>query len=100
MNAGVALPLDEYLEAGWMADLGLEPITYTDPETDETYVAALSLNNVSALRELGVMLNQGSGLIVAGNSTNIESSMNAIEYIIRALVEGTYAPSTTAEPAA
>lgn len=94
------LPLDEYLAAGWMDGLDLEPVEYTSAETGETSIAALRLDNVAALRDLGVMNNEGACLVIAANGTNIDTSMAVAERLLRNLMEGNYAPAETAQPAA
>lgn len=98
MGSGMCTPLDEYLAAGWMEGLDLEPIHFTNEETGETYIAALRLDNVDALRELGVMNNEGAFLVIAANSSNVETTMATTEYIVRRLMEGYNAPAETAEP--
>lgn len=96
----VYLPLDDYLDDGWLADLGLEPVTHTSTETGETHVAALRLDSVSALAELGAINNDGAALMILWNSTNLDTTMNVVEHLIRGLVEGDYAHSEGTEPAA
>ena len=99
VNSGVALPLDEYLESGWMEGLGLEPITFVDEETGESFIAALSLNNVSALPELGIMYPENGGLIIAANSTNQASTMKAVETMMHTLMEVDYVQAHRPESA-
>lgn len=96
----VYLPLDDYLADGWLADLDLEPVMHTSVETGETHVAALRLDNVPALAEMGAINNNGAALMIMWNSTNLETSMNVVEHMIRGLVEGTYASAENTEPAA
>lgn len=98
-NSGVALPLDEYLEAGWMEGLDLQPITFVDEETGESFIAALSLNNVSALPELGIMYPENGGLVIAANSTNLETTMKTIETMMHTLMEGDYVQAHRPESA-
>lgn len=96
----VYLPLDDYLADGWLADLGLEPVTHTSVETGETHVAALRLDNVPALAELGAINNNGATLMIMWNSTNLDTTMNVVEHMIRGLVEGTYASAESTQPEA
>lgn len=96
----VYLPLDDYLADGWMADLDLEPVMHTSVETGETHVAALRLDNVPALAEMGAINNNGAVLMIMCNSTNLETSMNVVEHMIRGLVEGTYAYPESTQPEA
>lgn len=97
MGTGMCVPLDDYLAAGWMEGLDLEPVSFTNEETGETYIAALRLDNVTALRELGVMANEDAFLVMASNGTNLETSMATTEYIIRTLMEGYDAPAEASE---
>ena len=96
----VYMPLDEYLENGWLADLDLEPVMHTSQETGETHVAALRLDNVPALAELGAFNNNGAVLMIMWNSTNLETTMDVVEHMIRGMVEGTYASAENMQPAA
>ena len=92
-------PLDDYLDAGWMEGLDLEPYYYTSDETGETYIAALSLENVTGLDELNAFTTEGAYLIIAANGTNIDTSMEVTEYIVRTLMEGDYASTESTESA-
>lgn len=94
------LPLEEYLDAGWMEDLGLEPLEYTSAESGETHVAGLKLDSVTALRDLGAFNNEGACLIIAANGTNIDTSMAVAEHILKTLLEGDYASAQSTQPAA
>lgn len=96
----VYMPLDDYLADGWLADLDLEPVMHTSQETGETHVAALRLDNVPALAEMGAFNNNGAVLMIMWNSTNLETTMNVVEHMIRGLVEGTYASAENTQPAA
>ena len=100
MRSEAFLPLDEYLDAGWMADLGLDPVTYTSEETGETWIAALRLDTVNALAETGSFPNQGACLIVAANCTNVDTSLEVAQYVVERLLEGYDAPAESAEPTA
>ena len=88
----IALPLNDYLDTGWMADAGLEPITVVNEETGETYIGGLSLTSVNGLAEMGALANQDAVLIIPSNSSNIETSMAVVERVIRDIQEGAYAP--------
>jgi len=96
----VYMPLDDYLADGWLADLDLEPVMHTSVETGETHVAALRLDNVPALAQMGAINNNGAVLMIMWNSTNLETSMNVVEHMIRGLVEGTYAHPESTQPEA
>lgn len=89
----VYMPLDDYIADGWLADLGLEPVMHTSIETGETHIAGLRLDNVTALSELGAFNNNGAVLMIMWNSTNLETTMNVVEHMIRGLMEGAYAPA-------
>lgn len=82
----VALPLDEYLANGWLEGLDLEPLYFTHPETNETYIAGIKLDNVTSLITKNVMNCQGAAVIIAVNGTNIETSMATVEHVLRELV--------------
>lgn len=93
----MAYPLDEALANGWMDGLGLEPIYHTSEETGQTYVAALSMENVEALKQTG-MNTEDAALFIAGNGTNIDTTLQVVEYIITELVEGYDASAASAQP--
>lgn len=99
VNSEICLPLDAYLEDGWMDGLGLEPVYCVDEETGETFIGGLSLDSLDELAEWGVMNNQGACLVIASNGTNQESSMRVIEYMIREIVEGRYVQAVEPESA-
>ena len=85
-NSEAMLPLDEYLDAGWLSQYSLEYATYTNPETGETYINAVSLDTMDGLHELGFN-NKGAYLGLAANTTNLESTMKAVEALL-ALMAG------------
>jgi len=97
-------PLDEYVDNGYLSIYDLEPYYFTleDEETgeSETYLAGLSLDNVDALAQLGAFNNDGAFLCVANNGGNVQTTMKALEYMLEDLMEGNYAGTETAEPAA
>ena len=88
LQGEVALPLDDYLANGWMEGLDLPTITFINEETGEEYIAALRLDNVTALSENGIFNNESACLIVAVNGTNIDTTMATLDYMIRSLMEG------------
>ena len=90
-SEGVAMPLEEALEDGWMAGTGLEPVSWTSEETGETHVLGLRLDSLESLRTLGAMNNEGAVLIVSDGSTNLETSMAVAEEFVKGLMEGRYA---------
>lgn len=96
----VYLPLDEYLANGWLEGLDLEPMTYTSEVTGETCIAAIRLDNLPQIAELGAISNGGATLMIMNNSTNLETTMEVIDHMIRNMLEGNYAPAESTEPAA
>lgn len=96
----IGLALEDYLDEGWMEEYGLEPVSYSDPETGETHVVALRLDDVDALADIGSFNNEGACLFIGGNSNNVDTSMQVIEYVVGQLMEGNYAPAESIEPAA
>ena len=66
----------------------------------EPYVAALDLSPFTGLVDLGVMESDGLYLVVASNGTNKETSVETIEYMLRQIAEGNYAPAASTEPEA
>ena len=92
-SMGLAKPLEEALDSGWMEGLGLEPVMCENEETGETFIGGLSLDHLHALLDLGVMNNEGAVLVVASNSGNEETSMAVIEHIVQALEELENAPA-------
>lgn len=96
--------LTEYVEEGWLAEYGLEPYIaeYSDEETGENYklMVGLKLDSVTALKESGAFLNDGAYLCVTMNGGNIETTMKALEVMMRDLTEGKYAQPENSEPAA
>jgi len=95
----VYLPLDEYLANGWLEGLDLEPVTYTSETTGETCIAAVRLDNVTALAELGAVSPTGATLMIMNNSTNLETTMDVIDHMLRNMLEGNYAPAESSESA-
>ena len=85
------LPLDDLWAKGWLAEGGLEPYyaTVTDEETGEsdTYLAGLSLDNMTALSGMRAFDNSGAYLVIAANGENIDASVRAAEYLVEDLKE-------------
>ena len=98
------LDLEPYVKAGWMADCGLEPYEaeFSDDETGEHYrlTAGLRLDSVAALYDLRAFYNEGAYLCVTGNGGNVDSTLRALEIIMKALTEGDYAQPENPEPTA
>lgn len=101
---GGCYPLDEWLDAGWLEELGLERWTYTETDeasgTEKTYTAALSLDKIDALRDNGIFENRGAYLVIASNGGNIATTRETVTYMLTQLAEGNYVPAATEEPAA
>lgn len=91
VNSEACLPLDEYLEAGWMKDKGLEPyyVTVEDEETGErnTFLAALKIDGLNGLMNRGAYENKGAYLAVMQNGTNTETTMKVLEHMADMLKE-------------
>ena len=89
VSAGGALPLDDYLEAGWLAGYPLAPYraTLVDGETGEpvTRTVGLRLDGIDALAKLGALDNEGACLAIAANSDNLETAMRAVEFMLEDL---------------
>ena len=91
IDSQACLPLDEYLADGWMADTGLEPryADIKDPETGKTtrILAGLRVDSLTALWDMQAFRNEGACLCVAANSTNLETSMQVAEAMVKALAK-------------
>ena len=89
VNSGGALPLDGYVDSGWLTGYGLEP--YWANETDEItgvqarHIYGLRLDRVEALAGLGAFDNAGACLAVATNSDNLETTLRTLEVLIEDL---------------
>ena len=81
------VPLDEYV---------------ADEETGEsqTFLAGLRLDSVTALSQMGAFNNQGAFLCVASNGGNVETTMKALETMMKDLTEAADAGTENTEPAA
>lgn len=95
-GAEAALDLEPYLEAGWLEGLDIETqeIEIYDFDIDGTvkevlgsYIGAIKLDNVDGLYKCGAMDNEGTYLVIASNGTNIETTMETVEIMMRALME-------------
>lgn len=95
----VYLPLDEYLANGWLEGLDVEPLAYTSETTGETCIAAIRLDNVTALAELGAINYNGATLMIMNNSTNLETTLDVLDHMLRNMLEGNYAPAESTESA-
>lgn len=91
------LPLEDYLADGWLEGLDVETVSATSTETGETHIAGIRLDNVEALAELGAFQNQDAVLIICYGSTNVETTMDTVEYMLRNMLEGKYAPAESTE---
>ena len=80
--SGVYLPLDEYIANGWLAEYDMESVEYTDAETGESYIAALKFATPDSLKALRVTGDE-TYIGIAGNTTNLESTMRVIEEFLR-----------------
>lgn len=98
------MDLEDSLAQGWLSEYGLEPYTaeWTDEETGEHYrhLVGLRLDDVDALIEMGAFNNEGAFLCVAVNGGNVETTMKALEVMMKDLTEGDYAHADDPEPAA
>lgn len=83
VNSGACLPLDEYWDAGWLNDSGLEAYyaTVTDSETGEshTLLAGLKADGLKALSERKAFDIKDACLVIAANGDNIDASIRAVE---------------------
>lgn len=107
LTSGVCLALDEYLAEGWLEGIEYEPFTYTDldyetdppTEISDPYIAAVKLGAIPALQDMAVIYDE-LYMVVAGNCTNLETSMETIEYLLTELTEAEDAPAPSSEPEA
>ena len=90
-QAGAAMPLEDAVADGWLADFGLEPYyaTVTDEETGatRTFLAGLRLDAVDGLAALGAFDNRGAFLTLPVSGENPREAMLAMEYLLEALRE-------------
>lgn len=93
------LPLDEYLDAGWLENLDGELYTHTS-EDGVTSVAGIGIDNLTALIDRVAMNCNDAYLVVAPTSTNLETSMTVMEHIVNNLLEESNASADSEEPAA
>ena len=94
------LPLDESVAAGWLGEYGLEPYYAAREDEDgnkgETYMAGLKLDGVTALVKRQAFENEGAYLCVTANGGNVETTMKALETIMRDLTEASDAGTEAA----
>lgn len=81
VNAGACLPLDSYLEAGWMSGHNLEPYRVAE----DAPVSGLRLDSLDALSKLGAFDNEGAFLAVAVNGHNVDSTLRALQIMVEDL---------------
>lgn len=95
-GADAVLNLEPYLESGWLEGLDVETVEVEIYDYDNTgevrqlkdkYIGAIKLDNVNALRSLGAMENEGAYLVIACNGTNIDTTMYAVDTLMRLLME-------------
>ena len=96
-GAEAALNLEPYLEAGWLEGLDVETHEIEIYDFDTTgeileikdrYIGAIKLDNVDGLYNRGAMENEGTYLVIASNGTNIETTIETVEVMLRDLMEG------------
>lgn len=100
MNALVkskaCLPLDGYVNAGWLAQYGFTPRydTFEDEETGETttQMTGLRIDSLTALRDREAFENQGACLAVVANGRNLETTMKVLEFMAEDLVKAGETP--------
>ena len=90
ISSDILVRLDEYVKDGWLSEYGLEPFyaTVEDDETGEreTFLAGLKLDSVTALAQMGAFNSQGAYLCVTQNGENIETTMKALEVMMKELM--------------
>ena len=90
-GSGAALPLDDYIAGGWLAEYDLKPcvVTLEDDETGEqtTFTAGLFLDSLDALAGMMAFDNNGACLVIASNGGNIGTTMKAVEVMVARLAE-------------
>ena len=96
--------LTELVEGGWLAEYHLEPYYYTrtDEETGEsrTLLLGLRLDSLTALARLGAMDNEGALLCLADNGDNPETTLRALEVMMKELTEASDAGTEDTQPSA
>lgn len=95
-GAEAALDLQPYLDAGWLEGLDIEPITLEIYDFDidgavnailGSYTGAIKLDNVDGLYNCGAMDNAGTYLVITSNGGNIETTLETVDVMMRALME-------------
>jgi len=97
LQAGeAAIDLQPYLDAGWLAGLDIEPHQLEIYEFNDagevvnvlgSYTGAIKLDNVNGLYNCGAMDNAGTYLVIAVNGTNIDTTLETVEVMLRELME-------------
>ena len=100
VSSEALVPLDDYVAAGWLGGLGLEPY-YAARENEDgsagaSYLAGLRLDSVNALVQRQAFENEGAFLCVANNGGNVETTMKALETIMTDLTEASDAGTEAA----
>ena len=85
VNAGACLPLDAYLEAGWMSGHDLEPYRGAAAGIADAPICGLRLDSLDALSKLGAFDNEGAFLAVAVNGHNVDSTLRALQIMVEDL---------------
>jgi len=98
------IDLTEYVEGGWLSEYDLEPYIaeYSDEDSGEHYslMAGLRLDSVTALKDMGAFFSDGAYLCVTINGGNVETTMKALEVMMKDLTEVSHAQPENTEPAA
>ena len=88
---------DREIRALWISQFDLSPICLENgkqrAEKDFTERISQLLDNVTALAELGAVNVGGATLMIMNNSTNLETTMDVLDHMIRNMLEGNYAPA-------
>lgn len=82
---GACLPLDDYWAAGWLADSGLTPCYSAPPEGGGRRLTGLELDGLTALKEMGVFMDDGICLAVIDNGQDPAPTLHVIERLVDAL---------------
>lgn len=95
VRSDALLPLDDAVAGGWLADSGLEPY-YVETQNEETgetkrWLAGLRLDRLDALLKRQAFNNDGAFLCVTQNGGNVETTMKALEMMIKVLTEDSHA---------
>lgn len=99
LKSEIYQPLDEYIANGWLEGIEYETVSYTSQETGVTSIAGIRLDNFNTFSELGAITNRDAVLVIPCNSTNLETTMETVDYMLRNMTEGKYAPAESSESA-